>query len=167
MKKLIGAFALALLISICLTSCGSQVPRPEVEEGRFNLTLTYEHNGEIKKLSGVYVCEYDGVAWWDINADPYVNWKTHLEGELNTESVSVCTTEDGGEILITLQLYPEYFMGDPECADFEPLVRAELFYYEGENGTISESFDDAELIAEYGVRVISFEYDEPIENVFE
>jgi hypothetical protein len=147
------------MLTVLLTSCGRDVPRPTIKEGRFNISVTYEQDGETKTVSGVYVCEYDGIVWWTINSDPYVNWKTRLEGELNTESIPVCTTDDGGEIFITMFLYPEYFMGDPELAHFEPMVRAELFYED-------RQIDDTEIIAEYGVKLIKFEYDKPIENSF-
>jgi hypothetical protein len=32
-----------------------------VKEGRFDFSLTYEVDGEVKTYTGVYVCEYDGV----------------------------------------------------------------------------------------------------------
>lgn len=159
MKRLLGVLLLAVLLVSMLTGCGTSVARPEIKEGRFNISVTYELNGERTTLSGVYVCEYDGVVWWTINSDPYVNWKTRLEGELNTETISVCTTDDGGEIFITLLLYPEYFMGDPGYADFEPMAKAELFYSDSQS-------DDEAVIAEYGVKLIEFKYDEPIENSF-
>ena len=159
MKVRILALAIALIFVAMLTGCGVAVPRPKVKSGEFNYSVTYEYKGELKTVSGVYVCEYDGVVWWTINSDPYVNWETRLEGELNTESIPICTTDDGGEIFITLLLYPEYFMGDPEYADFEPVARVELFYDDSQS-------DDEELIAEYGVKLVGFEYDEPIENSF-
>ena len=159
MKK-ITSVILLLAISVILTSCGLDVPRPEVKEGRFNITVTYEHNGEVKKASAVYVCEYDGVNWWDINRDPYVNWKESFEGDIKDGGViPICNTDDGGEIFISLFLYPQYFMGDPEYADSTPLIRAELWYPD-------EQIDDAEVIAENGVKLISYEYDEPIENSY-
>ena len=46
-------------------------------------------------------------------------------------------------------------MGDPEYANYTPLIRAELWYP-----------DDIERIAEHGVKLISYEYDEPIENSY-
>ena len=159
MKKLLTFAIIVLTISLCLTSCGVDVARPEVKNGRFNITLTYEHDGEIKNLSGVYVCEYDGIVRWTVNSDPYVNWKTHFEGELNSESIPLCTTDDGGEIIITLFLYPEYFMGDPECADHTPFVRAEILYDD-------HQIDDADIIAQHGIKIVDFKYDEPIQNTF-
>lgn len=159
MKRALCILILTATLIATLAGCGASVPLPEIKEGRFDISVSYEHNGEIKTLSGVYVCEYDGVVWWTVNSDPYVNWKTRLEGELNAESISVCRTDDGGEIIITLLLYPEYFMGDPERADFEPMAKAELFYED-------EQISDPELIAEYGVKVLELTYDNPIENSY-
>ena len=149
-----------MLLSIGLISCGFGVPRPEVKEGRFNITVTYEYNGEVKEASGVYVCEYDGVIWYNVNRDPFVNWKESFEGDIEENGIiPICNTEDGGKIFIGLLLFPEYFMGDPEYADSTPIIRAELWYPD-------EQIDDEERIAEYGVKLISYEYDEPIENTF-
>ena len=159
MKK-IFIVIIALLLSIGFTGCGANVPRPEVKEGRFNITVNYEHNGENKTVSGVYVCEYDGVNWWDINADPYANWKESYEGDIHDGGIiPICNTDDGGKIFISLLMYPEYFMGDPEGADRTPIIRVELWYPD-------EQIDDVERIAELGVRLINYEYDDPIENTF-
>ena len=159
MKK-ITYVILLLVISVILTSCGLSAPRPEIKEGKFNISVTYEHNGEVKTASAVYVCEYDGVNWWDINRDPYANWKESFEGDIKDGGIiPICNTDDGGEIFISLVLYPEYFMGDPEYADSTPLIRVELWYPD-------EQIDDVERIAEHGVKLIGYEYSEPIENSF-
>ena len=160
MRKLLSALLLAGMFLCMLTGCGSTVPRPEVKEGRFNITVTYEYNGEVKEASGVYVCEYDGVNWWDINADPDANWKESYEGDIKDRGIiPIGNTDDGGEIFISLLMYPEYFMGDPEHADSTPIVRAEIFYDD-------RQIDDADVIAEYGVKLIDCKYDKPIENTY-
>ncbi len=160
MKKISTLLILLLLLSLGLTGCGFNVPRPEVKEGRFNITVTYEHNGEVKNASAVYVCEYDGIVWYNVNGDPFVNWKESFEGDIKDGGIiPICNTDDGGEIFISLLLCPEYFMGDPNYAEHTPIVRAEIFYDD-------RQIDDAEIIAEYGVKLISYEYDEPIENSY-
>ena len=159
MKKLFCIFALILLLSTCLTSCEVE-PAPKIKEGRFNFSVTYEEWGEAKTVYGVFVCEYDGVNWWDINADSYANWKESYEGDIQDSGIiPICNTDDGGEIFISLLMYPEYFMGDPEYANYTPIIRAELWYPD-------EQTDDIERIAEHGVKLISYECDEPIENTF-
>ena len=160
MKKIFVAIIALLLLAIGLTSCGFDVPRPEIKEGRFNITVTYEHNGEVKEASGVYVCEYDGVIWYNVNRDPFVSWKESFEGDIQDGGIiPICNTDDGGKIFISLLMYPEYFMGDPEHADATPLIRAELFYEDYQT-------DDVDVIAGYGVKLIDCKYDKPIENTF-
>ena len=160
MKRLLSSLLSVFMLVTFLTGCALDVPRPEVKEGRFNITVTYEYNGEVKEASGVYVCEYDGVNWWDINADPYANWKESYEGDIQDGGIiPICNTDDGGEIFISLLLYPEYFMGDPEHAESTPIVRAEIFYDD-------RQIDDADVIAEYGVKLIDCKYDKPIENTY-
>lgn len=50
-------------------------------------------------------------------------------------------------------------MGAPDYADYTPFAKAEILYDD-------RQIDDATVIAEYGVTVIDFEYDEPIENIY-
>ena len=160
MKRLLSSLLSVLTLVTFLTGCAHDVPRPEVREGRFNISVTYEEWGEAKTVSGVFVCEYDGVNWWDINADPYANWKGSYEGDIQDGGIiPICNTDDGGEIFISLLMYPEYFMGDPEYENYTPLIRAELWYPD-------EQTDDIERIAEHGVKLIRYAYDEPIENSY-
>lgn len=160
MRKLLSALLVTVMVTYMLTGCGATVPRPEIEEGRFNISVTYEHNGEIKTAKAVYVCEYDGIVWYNPNRDPFVEWKESFEGDIKDGGViPICNTDDGGELFISLLLYPEYFMGNPKYADYTPIVQAELFYPD-------EQINDVEIIAEYGVRLISFECDDPIKNTY-
>ena len=62
-----------------MVSCGLTVPRPDVKEGEFDVSVTYEVNGEIKTLDLVYICEYDGVGW-TIEGTSYRAWNGHFDG---------------------------------------------------------------------------------------
>ena len=56
------ALILLLVMSISLFSgCATKLPVPQVKEGRFDFSITYEVEGEVKTYTGVYVCEYEGV----------------------------------------------------------------------------------------------------------
>ena len=160
MKKIVFTVAILLLLSFSLTGCGFDVALPEIREGRFNISVTYEHNVEIKTAAGVYVCEYNGVIWYNVNRDPFVDWDESFEGDIKDGGIiPICNTDDGGEIFIGILLHPEYFMGDPEYADRTPIIRTELWYSD-------KQIDDSEIIARYGVKLIEFKYDEPIENSY-
>ena len=163
MKKSICALIVLLLISLSLTSCGITVPHPEVKEGEFDVSITYEVNGEVKTLDLVYICEYDRVSW-TLEGTSYRVWNGNFVGYDDGEVIPVLETESG-KVALCVLIYPEYFMGEPDYIDgFSPVVLTNYIYYEDGNEMI---IDDQELIAEeYGVKVIGCEYSEPIENNF-
>ena len=163
MKKALGFLIALLLLSLALTSCGSQVPRPEIKSGEFNFSVTYEYAGETKTVSGVYVCEYDGIDWV-LDGGFHRVWSGYIKGGTTEQNIVLGTAEDGGIVELYLAFDPDYFMGDSHWdgyEPFEPCLSVRLY----DEGLYFES--DAELIAEtYGARVISYEYDDPIENSF-
>ena len=162
MKKSICVLIVLLLISLSLTSCGITLPHPEVKEGEFDVSITYEVNGEVKTLDLVYVCEYDRVAW-TLEGTCYRAWNGNFVGYDDGDVIPVLETE-GGKVALCVLIYPEYFMGEPDYIDFSPIVLTNYIYYEDGNEMI---IDDQELIAEeYGVKVIGCKYSEPIENSF-
>ena len=63
MKRIFSSAILIVLIVAIFTSCGLQVPRPETQSGEFKYSVTYEYNGEVNTVSGIYVCEYAGLSW--------------------------------------------------------------------------------------------------------
>lgn len=164
MKRKLGALILLLALVFTLASCGLNVPRPEVKEGEFNFSVTYEFNGETKTVSGVYVCEYDGIDRVLDGVD-HREWKGYIKDGVTEECIVLATAENGGIVELNLHFFPEYFMGE-ECgvdeAPFEPSISVRL---DNEEGLSFEN--DAELIYEvYGAKIISYEYDQPIENSF-
>ena len=164
MKKLFGTLILILLVSVFLTSCGSTVPRPKVKNGEFNFSVTYEFNGEIQIISGVYVCEYRGISW-SLDGGYHRDWSGYIKGCTTEEVIMLETAEDGGEIVLNLGFDPTCFMGDSRWGNDEPLSPRITVKIVDDEGLYFQN--DAKLIAEtYGVRVISYEYDEPIENTF-
>ena len=164
MKRIVAFLLLTGLFAMMLAGCGLTVPRPEVKEGEFDVSVTYEVNGETKILDLVYVCQYNGVGW-TVEGTSYRSWNGHFKGYEDGAVIDVCETEDGGKIQLCFLIYAEYFMGEPEYLnDFYPTVRTERIYYEDGVEMID---DDQERIAEdYGVRIISCEYDAPVENEF-
>lgn len=163
MKKRIFILTVLLLLSLSLMGCGLTLPRPEVREGEFDVSIKYEVNGEAKTLDLVYVCEFDRIAR-TLEGTSYRAWKGNFVGYGEGDVIPLFET-DGGKVALCVLIYPEYFMGEPDYTDdFAPVVLTNYIYYEDGSEMI---IDDQELIAEkYGVKVIGCEYGEPIENSF-
>ena len=164
-RRLIALFLLLTLVGT-LTGCGITVPRPEVEEGDFNFSITYEINGKVDTLSAVYMCEFDGVSW-SVEGGYGRDWKAHTEGDYEGDDYSaiIGTTEDGGDIVLFFGIYPEYFMNDStgDRGAPEPSLYISYTLDVDEYGLVSDPLEVEEI---YGAKIISYEYDAPIVNTF-
>ena len=168
MKRILSVSVLALLLAVLLAGCGLRVPRPEIKEGEFEFFVTCELNGEIKTLSGVYVCEYDGTSW-ALDGGYSRDWKSSVKGVEagNQYEVQIGTTEDGGSIVLSYGFYPEYFMGDMETVDMgEPEPQLTVTHAMEDVDGVSAIYDQEELARLYNVKIIDYGYDKPIENTF-
>ena len=168
MKRKLIALLLALVLVGTLTSCGLAVPRPEIKEGRFNFSITYEIRGEVSTFSSAYVCEFDGTSWTIEGGRSTRDWASYTEGDHEGDDYCaiVGTTDDGGSIVLFFGIYPEYFMGDLTADRGIPEPSVYITYPENEYGetVIVNGPDEVEALC--GVRIISYEYDEPVENTF-
>lgn len=162
MKKILVVTAILMLMAFTFTSCGLAVPRPEIRRGEFDFSVTYELNGEIETVSGVYVCEYSGIDF-ALDGENHRDWKGYVK-DGTEESIKLATAKDGGVVELNLHFEPGRFMGDSYYESeepFSPWITVRLY----DEGLYFEN--DAELIAKsYGARIISYEYDEPIKNSF-
>ena len=168
MKKLLGALILVVLLMSMLTGCGLHVPRPSVKEAKFNFTITYELSGEVKTLSGIYECEFDGTSW-SLDGGYSRDWDIDVEGDYVGDDYTaiIGTTEDGGSIVISFGFNPQYFMGDTSLGeDARPQPTVFVTYPETEAGESKLVNDPTEVAEIYGAKLIGIEYDPPIENSF-
>ena len=164
MKKIICLLIVLLLFSLGVTSCGLTMPRPEVKEGQFDVSVTYEVGGETKTLDLVYVCEYDGVKM-ALEGTRYRAWNGHFEGYEYGDVIDIFEADDGSRIVLSLLIYAEYFMGDPDYVDFYPQAKTERIYFE--DGIEMIDYDQELITEDYGVRIIGIDFDEPIKNTFD
>lgn len=164
MKKILTLLIVVCIITCMLTGCGLDVPRPEIKTGEFDFSVTYEYGGEIKTISGVYVCEYDGIDWTP-DGGYHREWTGYVKDGATEEVINLGTAEDGGIVELNLCFYPDHFMGDSYWEDDEPFAPCISVKIVDGVGLYFEN--DAELIDEaYGASIISYEYDEPIVNGF-
>ena len=168
MRRKCIAWILVLVLASMLTGCGLAVPRPEIKEGRFDLSVTYEISGEVKTFTAVYVCEFDGSSWTPDGFDFSRDWKGYVEGdhEGDYNSAIIGKTEDGGDIILFFGVYPEYFMGDYTGDSGVPTPSVYVVYPEDEHGCSTSYAEPTEVEELFGVKIISHEYAAPIENEF-
>ena len=158
--------AFLLLVASLFAGCANEVPKPKVKEGRFYFSVTYEVNGEEQTVSGVYVCKFVKATaslngWWR-------EWNTYIEGGELEEEFEVLTNEDG-RITLDFCFDAFYFMSDPFYDAPEPPKPEFTIYYNetkrAETGIYWTC--NTETLEGYGVKIISYEYDQPIENIYE
>lgn len=166
MKRRIIALAFALMLVCMLSSCGLTVPRPEIKTGEFEFSVTYEYLGEINTISGVYVCEYNGMDW-ALDGGYHRDWSGYIEGVGKDDHIEIGTTNDDGTIILSLSLYPEYFMGESIDGLWDPPAPYIMVQYPYDDIGGMQFITEEDVIAErYGARLISYEYASPIENTF-
>ena len=161
-------FIIALLmiaITMIFSGCAAVVLLPKIKEGRFNFSVTYEINGEETTYSGVYVCKYEGA--YKTLAGEGIEWEGYVE---NSEEYGVIPvqTNDDGVVYIDLYFVPEYFMGDPDAICYDvPAPALYMVYHDDDPDSASYETDQEILATNYGVRLVRYEYADPIENAFE
>ena len=166
MKK-IKILVITLLITVfssLLSGCVAKLPLPEIKEGRFNFSVDYEINGEVKTYAGVYVCKYVGA--YKTLVGKGVDWEGYIENNDENGIIPIHTNEDG-VIYIDLYFVPEYFMGDPDAILYDVPAPALYMVYHSDDPEELEITSEEEVIAGYGVKIIDYEYAKPIENTFE
>ena len=164
-KKLIVVCVIfVVILTAVLSMFIAKMPIPEIKEGRFNFSVTYEINGEEETFSGVYVCKYDGAYKTLVGKGVY--WKGYVENNDNCGVIPIQTNEDG-VIYIDLYFVPEYFMGDPDAILYDVPAPALYMVYHSDNPDEASYEADQEILAtNYGIRIISYDYADPIENTF-
>ena len=153
----------AALIATYFTSVFADIPKPEIKEGEFDFALTYEVDGERKKIEGTYVCKYKGVIK---NIDGVGRkWKGYIKDHDDFTDYEIKTTDEG-TIKIDLDISSAFFMSDPiyQLTGNTDNPKPEPYIYivsgdPAKDGTLKPYEGD-------DVKIISLEYDPPIENTY-
>lgn len=165
LKKFCFCLIVFTLMPMLFSSCSAKMPVPTITEGRFDFSVTYELNGEEKTYCGVYVCKFDGVyVSWSGNGR---DWSGYIENGNGEDEIAIQTNEDG-IIYIGFDFRPEYFMADPSYADSlppEPTLYI-IYHSDGSDNLNIDNEDSVDFMAKYGVRIISYDVADPIENTY-
>ena len=84
----------------------------------------------------------------------------------DTGTVTIVETVDDQEVCIDIGFYPDYFMSDPDCYNEEPRPYIYVQSYNEETDGVTYCGDEEEIYENYGVKIISYYYAEPIENSY-
>ncbi len=158
----------AALIAGAFTGVFVTVPRPEIKEGEFDFTLTYELDGKTEKIEGTYVCRFDGV--YRALDGKGRQWKGYIKDHDYFTDYEIKATDEG-MIMVDLDICAEFFMSDPnykitENTD-EPKPEPYLYITSGDASDESPSAEFFYSAYEGDeVKIISFVYDSPIENTY-
>ena len=137
-------------------------PKPEITYGEFPFRLVYEINGEQKVVEDTLICEYDGIEI-DAGRLKHREWKEYLKS--GKERIVLLKVDEKTEIYYNPG-YGKYYMGDENGVfnHFFPNA-SQMRWYKGKvssYGTISAK----KLLNKYNIKLISWDYTEPIENSF-
>ena len=141
------------------------IPKPEIKNGEFDFALTYVVDGEEKKIEGTYVCKFDGTSREldGVSRD----WTGYIKDHDNYTEYEIKTTDEG-VIMVSLDIRPEFFMSDPDYIDSYDIVPEPYVFITSGDPTIEDPTNEVSFDYYSGddVKIISFEYDDPIENIY-
>ena len=163
----LGLVVAALIVASFLGAF-TTVPKPEIKEGEFDFALTYEVDGETKIIEGTYVCKFDRVSR---NIDGVGRkWIGYIKDHDDSIDYEIKKTDDG-TIKINLDIYSQFFMSDPiyKLSGNTDDPKPEPYIYITSGDASAEDPANEVTFNLYegdDVKIISFEYDEPIENTY-
>lgn len=158
----------AALIAASFTGVFVAIPKPEIKEGEFDFALTYEVDGETKVIEGTYVCKFDRTS----RALDGVGrkWIGYIKDHDDFTDYEIKKTDDG-TIKINLDISPQFFMSDPfyklSASTDDPKPEPYIYITSGD-ASVENPANEVTLNLYEGddVKIISFEYDAPIENIY-
>ena len=186
-KKLFVALAFALAFIPMFTACEAtfedvlisvltgfqKAPDPTVKEGEFDFSVTYEVDGKQETISSVYVCEFQEAGMlmdgWYITWNAYIE-DSEIEALFNDESYYggiLIGTNEYGKVYLDLSLDAGYLMAEPgkEHREYKPSI---FIRYNEETAEKLNTYEESDpaILESYGVKLISYECDAPIENTY-
>ena len=170
-----------------------RAPRPEIRYGEFNFRLEYEYQGELVVIEDIVIVEYGGTKWNAGSLNSNV-WNNRLASgseliELYRSDtvvlfIPILNVLRGDYLLESTFTRGAWYREIPDVTRLDINLNEETLTSQEEeerNSFFSEDIesnwqffsgatfwhiDEDELFDTYGIRLISFECDPPIENNF-
>ena len=175
-KKLSVAMVL-LVVTVAIYSAATLLfcytTKPEVTEGEFSFSITYEYKGETGTLSGVMKCAYSGSR--TIIRNHYRYWEADVTYDNPKNVEDPCVIDQSEELQTFLSLHENmsagYFMGDPLGKDYYDDNGLDnpwpyVIYTDHKNDIILNDENEEEVLEAIGFKILDVAYAEPMENRF-
>ncbi len=166
------------LLGLIAVFSRKQLP-PTIKYGEFPFHLIYEFNGEIYDIEDVVVCEFDG---FDISGGfgERRTWDEYLKSGKDRISIfvdkNVPSVLNPERINTRAEVYidfgtGEYYMGDPNGKSGTH-GKPNIFYVERYDISDKITMNDATNLTEkqveefFGIKIIKWDFSEPMKNEF-
>ncbi|ROZ24427.1 hypothetical protein EGX08_00840 [Enterococcus faecium] len=155
---------------------GPKPPRPEITRGEFDFRLEYEVDGERIVIEDTIVALFDGFSADAGSMAWYRTWRLHLASDKRAQQLLLHELDDDRKIYYHFG-GAGFYMGEVSSSvtvtrkDLPGLgIRNSIFYIErGRDTSIGnrKGLTLEELYDDFGIRLVSWEHNPPIENRFE
>ena len=133
-------------------------PSPQIKYGEFPFRLEYEINGQRVVVEDTLICQYTGLRW-DMTGT-HRTWKKYLSSDKNKDDIVLLKINEKTSICYGVGS-AKFYMGDDGIANFP------TYYYTKKPGGYSSGWvSENELLEKYGIKIISWEFSDPIVNTF-
>ena len=163
--------AITIILYIAATVAFCYTTKPEIYEGEFPFSVTYEYKGETKTLSGVYKCKYSGSNTIHNEHTRYWDGEAIIEYDGEYDIPNAVYMDETMSLAVFENMSAGYFMGDPLYSDWyinygyetpQPYIE----YYDYVNEISLDDENEDEILESIGFKIVDFTYAEPIENSF-
>jgi hypothetical protein len=141
-------------------SISPKIPEPEITYGEFPFRNEYELDGQIHVIEDVVIAEFDGFEFSTGSMKRERTWRTSLA------SGRIELPFEGENDIYFSRGNARYYMGEiVQALIFKPhiLISGEI----GVSSSVELELEEAQdILAEYGITLISWEISEPIINNF-
>jgi len=138
-------------------------PKPVVRYGEFPFRLEYEVDGERFVVEDTIICEFDGVGWNE-GIGKYREWKSHLASDQKERAILI--TVDARVKIYCFVGSAEYYMNDEKYPEQRPLT-PRVYDVKLNSWDMNIYFHSQEEIFDYyGIKLVCWEFSEPIVNSF-
>ena len=138
----------------------SNPPAPEITYGEFPFRIEYELHGERLVIEDTVICEFDG---FKVSGTTKRRaWKTNFMIG-SGEGSALVLQKFGNTTVYCCVRNPEYYMGDRES---EYTYTQPFFAYKERGDLLIRSISTEELLDVFGIKLISWQFSDPIVNTF-